>query len=286
MLGIVVPYWNPFADASRLDNLRRCLEGLRGAANVRVLCVEMPAETRSGLADIVLEPGPDSIYIWQKERLINHGCAILADDGIEYLGYVDADCCFASSDFVDRIVARFESGCNLVHGFSRTVGGVPAALASYPKLGRWLHGGSMFLDRDLFSRIGGFYEYCIVGGGDYVLLMAVTGDFGNLEWIFPGEAYREHAGRWLDLFRSVEIRPACAENSVDIFTHGNPHRSRRMRHALLPDFVPDQDIIRGQTLGLSERGKRLLPRLRAYSAHRENRPDVIVRDSEHSSRRL
>lgn len=277
MLGIVVPYWNPFAARDRLDNLRRCLEQLRGAASVRVLCVEMAAGSSSGLADVVVEGEPDSIYIWQKERLVNYGCAILAGEGIDHIGYVDADCRFAYPDFADRILARFESGSNLVQGFSRTVGGVPAALASFPRLGLWLHGYSMFLDRDLFSRIGGFYEYCIVGGGDFALIMAVTGEFANLRWIFPNDAYRRHVGRWLDLFHAVDIRPACADNTLDSLDHGNPNRSRRLRHALLQDFDPEQDIVRGETLALSEAGRRLIPRLRAYCAHRENRPDKIVR---------
>lgn len=280
MLGIVVPYWNPFADRNRLGNLRLCLEHLRGAPNARVLCVEMAGESRSGLADIVLEPGPGSIYIWQKERLVNHGCSLLAGDGVDYLGYVDADCCFANSDFADRIVARFEAGCNLVQGFSRSTRGVPAALASFPNLGTALHGGSLFLDRGLLERLGGFYEYCIVGGSDTVLLMAVTGDFSERKWFFQSEAYREHVDRWLESARAADILPACAENVVNILRHGNPRRSYRFRHALLKDFVPDQDIRRGDTLSLTKNGERLLPRLRAYSAHREDRPDIIVRDSD------
>jgi hypothetical protein len=281
MLGIVVPFWNPFGNADRVENLERCLAILRAAPNVRVLCVETAHQDRSsGLADIVLTGAPDSIYIWQKERLVNYGCTMLADQGSEYLGYVDSDCLFADSQWPSRIVERFEQGCNIVQGFSRAVGDdnvVPAALAAFPRMANRLHGGSMFLHRDLFARVSGFYEYCIVGGGDFVLMMAVTGDFRSMEWVFPNDAYRDHAARWMDLFRDTDIRPACAGNDIAILGHGNPRRSHRMRHALLVDFVPEEDIVRTETLGLTERGARLLPRLRAYSAHREDRPDMIAR---------
>ncbi len=277
MLGIVVPYWNPFGNRDRLDNLERCLARLRGVAGVRTLCVEMACGGESGLADIVLEGGDRAVYLWQKERLINHGCAVLAGEGIDRLGYVDSDCLFIDPDWPCAIDAQFEAGCNVVQGFTRVDGGANAALASYPELADRLHGGSMFLHRDLFRKIDGFYEYCIVGGGDFVLLMAVTGDHGAMKSVFPGEAYRRHAGRWLEAFRDVALRPACADNAVQILDHGNPQRSHRLRHALLQDFVPEEDIVQGEVLDLTERGRRLLPRLRAYCAHREDRADIILR---------
>lgn len=287
MLGVVVPYWNPFADRNRLENLGRCLERLRAEPGVRVLCLEMASEAPSGMADIVLPGAPGSIYIWQKERLVNHGCAILAGEGVDHVGYVDGDCLFTDAGWAERILARFHGGRNFVQGFCHATNGVesvPAALASYPKLGYRLHGGSMFLHRDLFQSVGGLYEYCIVGGGDFVLMMAVTGDHSSLDWIFPGDDYRDHASRWLDGFRSVNVRPACADNVVAILSHGNPQRSHRMRHVLLQDFVPEQDILRGDTLGLTEIGMRLVPRLRAYTAHREDRADMIVRSDDDDPR--
>lgn len=279
MLGIVVPYWNPFGNRDRQGNLEQCLARLRGVPGLRTLCVEMACGGESGLADIVLTGGDGSVYLWQKERLINHGCTVLASEDIDYLGYVDADCLFIDDDWPRRISAQFESGRNVVQGFARAGEGnsVPAALASFPALGPRLHGGSMFLSRDLFLHIGGLYEYCIVGGGDFFLLMAVTGDLGAMQRIFPGEAYRKHAARWLDAFRGVDVRPACANNTIAILDHGNPQRSHRLRHALLEDFVPEEDVGRGDVLCLTETGKRLLPRLRAYCAHREDRADVIVR---------
>lgn len=278
MLGIVVPYWNPFGDRIRLENLGRCLAQLRTAADVRVICVEMDCGSRSEFADIVLAGEPDSIYIWQKERLANYGCALLADEGIDYFGYVDADCFFVNPHWARTIVTEFERGCNIVQGFSRATAGVnsvPSAMASFPKLVDRLHGGSMFLHRDLFLRIGGLYEHCVVGGGDFVLMMAVTGNFASMGWVFPSDAYRKHAAEWLDRFRSAEVHPGCADNAVTILTHGNPQRSHRMRHKLLQDFDPEADIIQSDTLRLTEIGKRLLPRLRAYSAHREDRADII-----------
>lgn len=280
-LGVVVPYWNPFSDPNRLGNLRRCLERLRAAGDAWVVCVEMVVEGRSGLADVVVQGAPESVFIWQKERLLNHGFERLAANGVDCLGYVDADCFFTSDDWSRRILDRFDEGYDFVQGFSRAVNGnnsVPAALASFPGLSDRLHGGSVFLHRDLYQRIGGLYEHCIVGGGDFALMMAVTGVLGTIDRIFPGKSYRAHFEKWLSGFHDAEIRPACAANDINILQHGNPNRSYRLRHALLKDFVPEEDIIRGDALGFSETGMRLLPRLRAYCAHRENRPDMIVRE--------
>jgi len=280
MLGIVVPYWNPFGNDDRLANLQRSLEQLRVVDNVKVLCVEMDAGYPSGLADIVVQAPADARYLWQKERLVNLGCEILAAEGINNFGYVDGDCLFVERDWVTRVDAAFQAGHNIVQGFSRAVNGVnsvPAALTSFPQLGSRLHGGAIFLQKEVFEHVGGLYEFCIVGGGDFVLMMAITGDHESLEWIFPNEIYRRHVIQWLNQFRDLAIRPACADNSVEILNHGSPQRSHRLRHILLQDFDPEQDIARGDTLGFTERGERLLPRLRAYCAHREDRPDMIVR---------
>lgn len=281
MLGIVVPYWNPFGNKDRHENLGRCLRQLRSVKSARVLCVEFACGAGSGLADIVVTGAPDAVYIWQKERLINHGCEILAQENIDRLGYVDADCLFIGPDWADRINRKFECGYNVIQGFGRATNGidsVSAALAAFPELGARLHGGAMFFERRLYEQVGGLYEYCIVGGGDFVFLMAVTGDLGRLNWIFPCAAYREHVLSWLTAFRGIDLRPGCAGNEVNILIHGNPQRSHRFRHTLLQDFSPLDDIQRGDALELTGSGARLLPRLRAYTAHRENRPDIITGD--------
>lgn len=280
MLGVVVPFWNPFGNRDRLDNLERCLSILRASPGVRALCVELVGDYRSGMADVELTGESRSVYIWQKERLVNHGCTMLAGQGVDFLGYVDSDCLFVGQGWDARILEQFDKGCNVVQGFCRAIGedhAVPAALAAFPAMGDRLHGGSMFLHRELFQDVGGFYEYCIVGGGDHALMMAVTADFRNASWIFPGEAHREHASRWLDAFRHIDVRAACADNAIVILDHGNPNRSHRLRHVLLQDFIPEEDVVGSAVLEFTERGTRLLPRLRAYAAHRENRPDVIAR---------
>jgi len=279
VLGIVVPFWDPFGDSNRQANLARVLERLRAEPGARILCVEMDCGHPSGLADIVLPAGPDSVYLWQKERLVNHGFGILARDRVDCIGYVDGDCAFVNDDWARNIVTAFDGGNNFVQGFSHVTDGtnsVPAALEAWPELGARMHGGTIFFHRELYAHIGGFYEFCIVGGGDFVLMMAITGNYEKLDWIFPAEAYQQHVKSWFERFLTIDIRPACAENAVNILEHGNPQRSHRLRHVLLQDFDPEEDILCGDTLGLTEQGRRLLPRLRAYCAHRENRADIIL----------
>lgn len=277
MLGITVPFWNPYGNLDRIENLRQCLTQLRAEHEVKVLCVEMDCGYPSGLADVVLEPGPESCNLWQKERLVNYGLGLLAEE-VEYLGYVDGDCLFSDENWPQNIIAQFESGSNIVQGFANVAGEscpIPAALMHFPQMGWRMHGGSMFLHRDLWQTTGGFYEYCIVGGGDFVFLAAVTHDITSLDWIFPNKIYLDHVAKWMDRFNQADIRPSCAANTAIILDHGNPNRSHRMRHVLLQDFDPENDIVRGNTLALSDAGRRLLPRLRAYCAHREDRADII-----------
>jgi len=282
VIGAVVPFWNPFSNTDRVQNLQRCLALLRAEAGVRVLCVEMRCGPLTGLADVVLEPGCHSKYIWQKERLVNHGCSLLVGDGLAAVGYVDSDVLFQAPGWAERIARVFDGGQNLVQAFS-TAGTPPrtvaSALTAYPRLPDRMHGGAMFLDAALFQSAGGLYEHCIVGGGDFALLMAVTGELAAVNRVFPSEPYRAHFRRWMERVNANGIRPAAADNGVDILPHGNFNRSHRLRHALLQDFDPHTDIVHGDTLSLSEAGARLLPRLRVYCAHREDRADVIQRQA-------
>src|SRR5690606_28237312 len=122
MLGIVVPFWNPFGSRDRLENLERCLAILRANPAVQVLCVELVGDYRSGMADVALTGESRSVYIWQKERLVNHGCTMLAGQGVDFLGYVDSDCLFLDQGWDARILEQFDKGCNVVQGFSRAIG--------------------------------------------------------------------------------------------------------------------------------------------------------------------
>jgi hypothetical protein len=197
--------------------------------------------------------------MWQKERLLNLALDALPPD-CRVVAWLDCDVVFERDDWPDRAERHLEHAV-LVQPFShiyevpREAGpdqdvdflrparaavqgrGIARALrdgaANIFDLRTIQTSGLAWTARRDLLRKHGFYDGCILGGGDRALLAAAVGDFDG-----PARAWRwnasqaEHYRRWAEpFFRAVRARVDFVEGGVFHLWHGE-RRYRRYRSRL------------------------------------------------------
>lgn len=271
-LWAITSYFNPMGYRRRLANFRRFREALAIPLATIELGFDGRAELGPGDADLYLGIH-DGDVMWQKERLLNlilprlpTTCTLVAWLDCDLL-YPDPDWPRRVSDalaevplaqaysrvrylsrsegcggemVVDSVAARVRAGQTPAQALQRSTdrtGGAPTA------------GMAWAARRELIARHG-FYDRCIIGGGDTALACAA--------WGVPEIAIRLHGMNahqqrrylaWAAGFhREVGGRVGAIEAEISHLWHGElADRRAGERHAGLPehDFDPRTDIAVG-----------------------------------------
>jgi hypothetical protein len=277
----ITTFFNPTRSRRRIDNFRR-FRAASAKQGLPLVAVELAFEDGE---DFELEPERDGeilvrrrakSVLWQKERLLNLGLAALPPECTKVC-WIDADVLFADDDWVEACTDLLRRDV-VIQPFSEVVrlpeGGRPEDFPA-SLLGRGVSLGSgdgsysvsccSKLDR-LISTFGGttgyawcarrslldahgFYDRCIVGGGDRELALAIAYPPGRA----PKRNVRIHHTRLRD-----HIRPWAAKIHADVgkrighrpgllhhLSHGSASgRNYVDRHAILVehDFDPERDI--------------------------------------------
>ncbi|MCB1499001.1 MAG: hypothetical protein KDK07_04300 [Bauldia sp.] len=226
-LWAITSYFNPVGDRRRRDNFRIFRERL----SVPLVAVELGFDgrfdLRDGDADILVRLD-DGGVMFQKERLLNLARAHLPPE-CRHVAWLDGDILFESDDWSERAVAALERH-SLVHLFDQVdymppgwagasfepsevhhsrrslgaavAGGENAVLALDRRIAGthvaiYCKGFAWAARREVLDRVG-FYDECIVGGGDSALAAAALGDVGyavRRQGMSPGQenSYRDWA---------------------------------------------------------------------------------------------
>ncbi|MGE0329835.1 MAG: hypothetical protein AB7P37_03990 [Ramlibacter sp.] len=276
---VITSYFNPAGSRRRLLNyreFRRCLA-------VPLLTVELgfgaPPALAAADADILLHCR-DGDVMWQKERLLNHALAHLPAT-CKQVAWIDCDLIFDTGDWVaqaraalahsplvqlfttlrhapaDADPAALRDG---VQGWSQpsVMASILSSGAPAEALGSVMNRGpaspspgmAWAAGRELLQSQG-FYDRCIVGGGDTAFACAALG--------CPEVAARLHQMNphqldtylpWAEgLFRHVGGHVACLRGTVHHLWHGDlVHRQSSARHARLAphQFDPRRDLALGR----------------------------------------
>lgn len=273
-LWAVTTYFNPMGWTRRLENYRR----FRAALGVPLLTVEMEGEGGFALGDdeadmMVRVPRGDAM--WQKERLLNVGLSRLPA-ACDAVAWIDCDMLFATSDWSKRALEALDSAPvaqlfdAVLHLPRRSDPHTPfraqglwaravAAVADRPEAARRALSGvlerqegaaaaghALAARRDLLDRHG-FYDRCIVGGGDTAFLCAAYGCPDVVEALHSMNEHQKARYRsWAEpLARDAGGRVACVRGEAHHLWHGElADRGAAARHAALiaHDFNPDTDI--------------------------------------------
>jgi hypothetical protein len=272
-LWAVTTYFNPFGFRRRRANYAE----FRRRLPMRLLTVELSyggAFEPQCEADIVVRVAAEDV-MWQKERLLNTALAHLPPACSKVI-VIDCDLVLDDSSWPQRVAAALdvvplvqpfdelhhlaESGTDvlfsqpsLAAAIERVAGGGRAVLgrATMRKDGEPAAGMIWAARRALLAEHG-FYDACIVGGGDTALACAAYESFDTvMDLHFMNDQQRQYYLRWsLPFARAVGGKVGCVPARVSHLWHGSmADRSPRERHrGLAPfGFDPARDIAVSET---------------------------------------
>ena len=266
-LWAMTSFFNPAGFRRRAENFRHFRERLAAPLIAVELSFGGPFELREGDADILIQLRGGDV-MWQKERLLNVALAALPPD-CRHVAWLDCDVIFERDDWPERAVAMLQSR-PLVHLFRRIhfmtrdvskdlvgvdagdgfldsiVAGVELGLDPLTVLSAmtatnnavYARGVAWAARRELLDRHG-FFDTCILGGGDTALFCAVHGRFDYYrDRHVANDAEVAHYQAWAEPFRR-DVGGDVGVLAGDIFHlwHGKlGNRRRRERHEGLAPF--------------------------------------------------
>ena len=277
-LWAITSYFNPAGYRRRLVNYRI----FRERFTLPLVAVELaygPAfELQKTDADILVQLRGGDV-LWQKERLLNVGLGALPQTCRKVVS-VDCDIVFESDDWAARVshmLDRFPLGQTFSHahfmprdwklGESRRVGaeftspsiafaaasGLPvSASLSAIKIGEhpeYATGFSWAARREFIHQYG-FYDGCIIGGGDRALASAAYGCFDHvIKRFHMNDRAKAHYLAWAEPFHNAAAGTAgFIDGDIYHLWHGeirDRHYGERMRFLAPFDFDPFEDIVIG-----------------------------------------
>jgi len=269
-LWTITSYFNPMRSRRRRANYRT----FRARLHLPLVAVELAYgadfDLEEGDADVLIQlRGRD--VMWQKERLLNVALRHVPAS-CRRIVWTDCDTVFEAADWSDRLDALLDRH-PLVQAFSRIhhqpadwrpgaaetsplftqpavlalvaeVGSDPFASPLATGSGSSSKGGVWAARREVLEAHG-FYDACIIGGGDLALASAIHGRFDVATRTMNGrqaEHYLRWARPWHDLLAG---QASVLDGTVSHLWHGEvTDRRYRQRHdGLAPhDFDPFEDI--------------------------------------------
>lgn len=199
----ITSFFNPARYYRRRENFRE----FRNRLGIPLLAVELGFDQQFELRDddaeiLIRKTGGD--VMWQKERLLNIALTALPAS-CRYVAWIDSDLIFARSDWpalavraleVAPLVQLFSNLYLLARGVQDKMTNTTSVEACLPALGKGIRSGrsarecfaetragsahaysaspAWAMRRDVLSSFG-FYDACILGGGDSALICAMLG---------------------------------------------------------------------------------------------------------------
>ncbi len=259
-------FYNPEGYRSRYENYQVFRRNLAIPLVTVELVYGTAAELREGHdAEILIQlPGRD--VMWQKERLLNLGFKSVPNH-CDYIACVDCTVVFHRSDWHERAAELLKRHV-LIQPFSEMLtalpslemvektptrysvaslvdSGVPPEEALFEFSHRCVTGLAWIGRRDVLQRRG-FYDGCIIGGGDRAIACAGWGEISAYEASTLNSHQAKHYRPWANgFYESVRGNIGCLSGTASYLWHGDHRlRSYRERYEILRrhDFDPSCDI--------------------------------------------
>ncbi len=276
MLWAITCYFNP----AGYNRRRLAFDVFRQALDIPLMVVEQNLiggpELNSSSAEIVLQAsGGDAM--WQKERLLNIAFDALPPE-CDQVAWLDCDILFEDRNWIQSLESklgevplvqlfrevkyldpRWEPGSAMEEYVERIrpsiVSGISSGLAATEALeapspdqrpGTYANGMAWAANREFIEKHG-FYDACIIGGGDRAITCAAYGCFSHIfEWHRMNEAQQAYYLQWaIPFYQECQGRAAYLDMDIYHQWHGKASdRGLSSRHeGLRPfDFDPFSDI--------------------------------------------
>jgi hypothetical protein len=275
-LWAITAFFNPLGYSRRLENFRVFSKSLK----TPLLAVELGYDNKFSLqkedADILLRiPGSD--IMWQKERLLNLAVEALPNE-CDKVAWLDCDIIFDHDDWqtltanvlekyplaqlfqnVHYLDAEWRPGQRFMRHKINTRPSLASGIAGgsdaeiclvHPspqhRPGTYANGMAWAARRDLLDQFG-FYDACIIGGGDRAISSAAYGCFEHLRnWHDLNQHQWAHYFTWAKGFHEA-CRGKVGVVEIDLYHQWHGKASDRglgSRHDILKqfDFDPSCDV--------------------------------------------
>lgn len=259
-LCVITTFFNPFGFKTPISNYHIFADSLR-SQGANLLTVELAfGDKQFCLSGPGIYRLRGNSVMWQKERLLNHALTLLPDD-CDMVVWADADILWPDASWLERtrqslgkcdVAQVFEGAIRLPPGLKnwscRNSDDTP--LTWEPGTSFHLLNGRQFNytvmgyawagRRDWLTRVG-FYEKCVLGSGDYVMLNALF----KLEHGFGYAPLDEDVAGWQRGVNATQPRIGYVPGTICHLYHGsNDLRRYGNRHLILAagGFDPKTDV--------------------------------------------
>ena len=203
-LYVILPYFNFLQSEYSVKNLNIFIKNMSLQKNVKIFLIEGIFEEDRQLLDytnIVYKhiKIPLQDILWVKENLINIGFKHLPDSW-QYACWADRDILFCDPNWSINVIEKLKTSdiiqpwkevlfLNKVHNVDpvaerhdhstqyKSYYSVGYVHATKTKVKYAWPGQAWAVNKNFYEKIGGLYEYCIVGGGDSHLVMNILSKY-------------------------------------------------------------------------------------------------------------
>ena len=262
-MGIITSYFNPARYASKLRNYISFISPIEhsGLPYITIECVfdDAPFEL-SSFKNVVKVRAKD--VMWQKERLLNIALQSLPSQCTKVV-WIDCDILFRNPGWATEastmldiypVIQPFNKVIRLPRGHNSYVGtgtkweGFSSKYMKNPNalvLGKFHshgHTGFAWAARREILEMHGFYDACIVGGGDHLMAHGFCGDWDSTCFkliLRHNEAHIDHAVDWCKrVYQDVRARVGYIPGEILHLWHGNiDNRQYSDRSVKLANFA-------------------------------------------------
>ena len=297
-LHVIAVVSNPALFAQRYILTKQFLRRMEQEANVRVYTVELVYGSEPFYITDKKNPRHlqlrTDVPLWHKENMVNIGVRSLLPSNWKAMAWIDADVEFESSTWALDTLKILNGYKDIVQVFSHCVdmdrdesamrifsgfGFQYDKKQSYSKdlLNFWHPGYGWAITRKAYERVGGLYEYAILGSGDNIMSLSLIGR--GLKGV-NGESTEEYKTTIMDYQTKVKsLRLGYVPGVLRHHYHGkkqNRKYAERWRILLDHGFNPLTHIkkdAKGLLIPTEDCPKEMLQGIQVYFAAR-NEDDI------------
>ena len=280
ILYIVISVFSPFGRDIRTKLAQEFIDRIeklqRNGHPVQICVIELLYSTQKNFLKVsntkfhLQIQYKHDLYLFNKENLINVGVNKLLPSNWKWMAWVDADIEFKDEFWVEKTIKLFKSGnydvlqlfsiCRYLskHNTPQEYFHSSISLLYNPcllKNKKYRHPGFAWAcSREAYEKMGGLFEYAIIGGGDFIMEACFTNRFQLIE-----KKFRENPDflNYIHLFYQKVKNFSCNFLNILIEHHYHGERKNRMyvnRNEIIlkNKFSPEKDMIKPfENLGFS-----------------------------------
>ena len=178
ILHVIMVLSNPVNFKRRVVLAKEFIERMENTKNVLLYCVELAYGDQ--LFSVTSPDNPRHLQLrcetplWHKENMINLGVKRLLPESWKAMAWIDADLEFTNPNWVSDALLLFNQGKDIIQLFDVVTNISLERKRIYALRVAYVTGYAWACTRSCYERMGGLYEYNIIGGGDTILYKSIN----------------------------------------------------------------------------------------------------------------